>query len=129
MLGTGIASGVFLFMSEAQKQETGVSLAKATAGLAIVAIAFVIWCILRISIVCGDLSSSERPLLFASWAALPFLFIRVLYLVLMDFRVDISLFSNVNGNIYASAFMSVVPEFLVVAVFLAAGLRVVPETT
>ncbi|MCJ1326535.1 hypothetical protein MMC10_003199 [Thelotrema lepadinum] len=67
---------------------------------------------------------SERPLLFASAISIPFLFLRILYSLIVDFNwgsTTFSLTSTTDAAVVADAVMAILMEFIVVALYLAAG--------
>ena len=63
----------------------------------------------------------DRKLLFAIGAAFPFFVARLVYTELVAFQVDPAIFNTVNGSVVVMAFMSSLEEYVVVALFLAAG--------
>ena len=69
----------------------------------------------------GGVIPGDRKLVFAVVASEPFLLVRVIYLLLTNFAVNPSLFSNVQGNVIVQAFMSVLEEFIVMILYLGAG--------
>lgn len=71
------------------------------------------------------LPSPEKRLLFAVLAALPFLAVRLLYGLLIDFAND-KTFNIQDGNATVQLCMAILEEMIVVAFFLAAGMSVPP---
>lgn len=71
-----------------------------------------------------DIPRGERPLLFASVLGIPFLFVRVLYLLVVDFDWSYNTFgliSTSNRVVIVDAVMAVLMEFVVVSIYLMAG--------
>lgn len=64
---------------------------------------------------------SERKLVYAGVAALPFLFVRVLYTVLKAFDVSKDFYYR-NPNVYVEAFMQFAMEAIVVIMFITVGI-------
>ena len=66
----------------------------------------------------------DRKLLYACAAAFPFLLVRLIYVEMIDFQVNPSVFNTVNGSttcVVVQAFMASVEEYIAVFLFLAAG--------
>ena len=64
---------------------------------------------------------SDRILLYAAAASIPFLIIRIIFNVLQTYQVDNSRFSSVMGSVAIYAVMAILMEFFVVLIYLAAG--------
>ena len=66
----------------------------------------------------------EKRLVFASLAVIPFLFVRIVYSIIVDFDRSSTIFSltsDRNAAVVVQAIMSVAMEFIVVLIFLIAG--------
>ena len=61
-------------------------------------------------------------LLIAVVCSIPFLSVRLIYSILSGFNIDPSNFNLVNGNVLVQGFVAVMEEFVVVILYLAAGL-------
>lgn len=75
----------------------------------------------------------ERRLLVAALASLPFIAVRLLYSIIATFDNNsnvFTIFSSSNTPVIVQALMSTLMEFIVVAIYLAAGLlvRVIPRS-
>jgi hypothetical protein len=70
----------------------------------------------------ASVNDSERKLVWAGVAALPFLLVRIIYTVAVSFSPHGSVFYFLTVDVYISAFMQFLMEALVVAIFIAAGL-------
>ena len=68
-----------------------------------------------------NLPWGEKWILIAILAALPFLAVRLLYSILVDFE-DNNTFNIINGNATVQLCMAVIEEFIITIFFLAAGL-------
>ncbi|KZF21816.1 hypothetical protein L228DRAFT_269270 [Xylona heveae TC161] len=67
----------------------------------------------------------ERKLVYAVTGSIPFLAVRLLYSLIGAFESPTKLtFNTVVGNVFVQAFMAVLEEFVIVAMYLAAGLLV-----
>jgi hypothetical protein len=67
----------------------------------------------------------EQRLVFASLAVIPFLLVRIIYALVVDFDTNSTVFSLTSRRdaaVVVRAFMAVAMEFAVVLIFLAAGL-------
>jgi hypothetical protein len=67
----------------------------------------------------------EQRLVFASLAVTPFLIVRIIYALIVDFDTNSTLFSLTSRHdaaVVVCAVMSAAMEFAVVSIFLAAGL-------
>jgi len=64
----------------------------------------------------------DRKIVYAAAASTPFLLIRTIYYILIAFDSHSKTFNAQSPNIYAQAFMQIVMEFIVFAIFLTAGL-------
>ena len=76
----------------------------------------------------------ERGLLFASLAVIPFLVVRIVYSIIVDFDRSSTIFSltsNRTAAVVVQAIMSVAMEFIVVSIFLTVGVSTpaVPRST
>ncbi|KAI9723681.1 MAG: hypothetical protein M1812_000981 [Candelaria pacifica] len=67
-----------------------------------------------------NISSGERRLLFAAAASIPFIAVRLLYSIISVFTSS-KTFNSITGNVVVYAIMAVLMEFIVIALFLAAG--------
>jgi hypothetical protein len=65
----------------------------------------------------------DRILVFCGLFALPFLFVRVLYTILVAFVTSSATFNPISPSVYVQAFMQVVMEFIIFALFCFAGLQ------
>ena len=68
------------------------------------------------------ISSGEMRLLIAVICSIPFLLVRLIYSILSSFNINPSSFNLVNGNVHVQGFVAVMEEFVVVILYLAAGL-------
>ena len=123
-----IIGGIFHLNDNTAKQSTGESLTK-TASVMFLA---VFAALAAISILTAlrkvYVWTSERKLLIACLAVLPFLLVRVIYAVLVAFCTSpSSIFYFANVDIYVSAFMQFLTEAMVILIFTSAGL-LVPKT-
>jgi hypothetical protein len=64
----------------------------------------------------------DRKIIHAAVASLPFLSIRMIYLLFVNFDSSSKLFSPYASNIYVQAFMQICMEFIVFILFVSAGL-------
>ena len=63
----------------------------------------------------------DRKLFYVMGLAFPFLLVRLVYVELVDFQVDPANFNTVTGSVLIQGLMASLEEFVVVALFLAAG--------
>ena len=73
----------------------------------------------------GRVLETDRRLLFAALASIPFLFVRIIYSLIADFDHGSSIFSIISTRdaaVVVQAIMSVLMEFIVVALYITAGL-------
>ncbi|KAI9735889.1 MAG: hypothetical protein M1834_001355 [Cirrosporium novae-zelandiae] len=69
--------------------------------------------------------AGERSLILAIILSIPFLFVRLIYSMVGAFESNPkSSFSSIYGSVVLQGFMSVMEEFIVVGIYLAAGLTV-----
>lgn len=122
-LGVSIAGGIYQASSHPSEQQQGIDLSHA-AGI-VFACAFGVMTIesLLTSRLLSYIITGDRILLFAIAAGFPFLLVRLIYIELVDFRVDYATLNTINGSVVAQGLLSVFPEFVVMIFFLGAGLR------
>ncbi|KAI9801663.1 MAG: hypothetical protein M1833_002345 [Piccolia ochrophora] len=116
-----IVGGVNIF--DSNPGNDGSAHALTQAGVCLFLAVFVCVCILAIVMYyyLGQVARGERTLLYCITVALPFLFVRVLYSVLVSFRWRSSVWNLFNGNVVARGMMAVFEEFVIVAIFIIAG--------
>ena len=68
-----------------------------------------------------QLPRGEKAILFAIAAALPFLFIRIMFNILADFLMN-GIFSILYGNAYVYLGMVVLEDFLIVIMYIGVGI-------
>ncbi|KAL8821729.1 MAG: hypothetical protein Q9223_000303 [Gallowayella weberi] len=91
-------------------------------GLVVVTAALASYVFLRPSCV----EAGERPILYAVVASIPFIAVRLVYSLLVNFDTTSSTFTLRGGNILVRAFMSVLEEWIAVILYLAAGMLAPP---
>ena len=64
----------------------------------------------------------ERRILIAVVCSIPFILVRLVYALLCYFLTNSSTFNSTTGNVVVQGFMSVLEEYIVVALYLAAGI-------
>ena len=69
-----------------------------------------------------SISKGEAPLLYAVALSIPFLLVRLIYALLVDFDTSSTTFNYITGSVIAQAFMATLEEFIVVLLYLTAGL-------
>jgi hypothetical protein len=69
----------------------------------------------------------DRIIVWCVLLALPFLFVRVIYIMLLSFDSADAMFNQAQPNIYIEAFMQILMEMIVYALFLTAGVSA-PKT-
>ena len=87
----------------------------------IVAFAILVFACLYTFIYIRETIKTDRVLLYAAAASLPFLLVRDLYNILQAFRVDTYLFNSSMGSVAVYGVMAILMEFIVVILYLAAG--------
>jgi hypothetical protein len=119
-----IVGGTKLFDTNPASVNTGVTYTKVAIMLLLVALialsAISIFTFMQIR----HVMDGEKRLVFASLAVVPFLFVRIIYSIIVDFdrsSTVFSLTSDRNAAVVVQAIMSVAMEFAVVLIFLAAG--------
>lgn len=122
-LALAIAGGVEAMSTDsASDVTTGIALRKAGAIVLMVvfliAAAYSIYLFTRRSLAWHG----DRKMLYAVNAALPFILIRAIYLILVAFDSKSKTFNGQQPNVFAQAFLQVVMEFIAFAIFIAAGL-------
>ena len=68
----------------------------------------------------GSITPGEHRLLYAVAFSIPFLFVRLLYSLLANFDTSAT-FNLATGNVVVQAFMATIEEFVVVVLYLTAG--------
>jgi hypothetical protein len=68
-----------------------------------------------------SISPGERRILYAVTFSIPFLFVRILYSLLTNFNTGTT-FSLSTGNVVIQACMATIEEFIVVVLYLTAGI-------
>ena len=120
-MALGIAGADDAFSTNASTRQQGTTLSKASGIIFLVIfIGMTFMALVTVSQI-GSVIQGDRKLVFAVVASEPFLLVRVIYLLLADFSVNTLLFSTFQGNVLVQAFMSVLEEFIVVILYLAAG--------
>lgn len=71
----------------------------------------------------SDIPLSQRQIYVAVLVATPFLGVRVLYSLMVDFAAGDEIFSFVNGNIFVKLGMAIIMEVFVAVCYTIAGLR------
>ena len=104
-------------------KNTGVDMEKA--GIIVFIITFVLTAVSTLatfSLIRNAIPGDRRILYFAV-ASLPFLFVRIIYSIIVIFENNQSkVFNMLKPNIWAESFMEILEEFIVVILFLLAGL-------
>lgn len=108
--------------ADAAKVALGLTLRKA--GSVIIVVVFLVTAAYTIYLLTrrNSVWHGDRNLLLAGNAALPFIAIRALYLLLITFDSKSTTFNSLQPNIFAQAFLQVVTEFIAFAIFIAGGL-------
>ena len=117
----GIIGGTNSFSSQLKSRQDAPTLLKASGIVFLVAFIILTGVALVTLSKIGSVIKGDRKLVFAVVTGEPFLLVRVIYILLVDFGTNPSLFSNTQGNVIVQAFMSVFEEFVVVMLYLAAG--------
>ena len=129
-----IDGGTKLFYTDPKKVNTGLTYTRAGIMLFLVALialsAISVFTLTRIR----HVIDCERGLLFASLAVIPFLVVRIVYSIIVDFDRSSTIFSmtsNRTAAVVVQAIMSVATEFIVVLIFLTVGFSTpaVPRST
>jgi hypothetical protein len=123
-----INGGIFRSSSKASKQSTGTSLSKASS-IIFLAVFLVTAAITATTFTRRrDARVSDRRLVLACGAVLPFLLVRVVYLVIVSFTTDTSsVFYYEDVDVYITAVMQFLMEGIIVIVLTAVGLMVVRD--
>ena len=117
-----IVGGTDVYSSDASTVQSGRTLIKAAimlylvgfgALVAITALAFANY---------GSISKGEKHILLAVGLSIPFIAIRLVYSIVSDFDTSNATFNPVTGNVIVRAFMTILEEFIVVILFIGAGL-------
>ena len=103
---------------------TGVTLVRAAIIIFLVVFIFLAIITVVTSFSIRSIGKGEAPLLYAVALSIPFLLVRLIYAMLVDFDTGSTTFSYINGNVIVQAFMAVLEEFVVVLLYLGAGLLV-----
>jgi hypothetical protein len=95
---------------------------KTKIGVAIFIVAYVLLCLLVLAVGSrrSRIEQGERRLLLATAVSLPFILVRLVYSILTVYAHS-STFNLFSGNETAQLVMSVLPEFVVVALYLGVG--------
>ena len=103
---------------------TGVTLVRA--GIIIFLVVFVLLAVITVVTFFSirSIPKGEAPLLYAVALSIPFLLVRLIYALLVDFDSGSTTFNNITGNVIVQAFMATLEEFIVVLLYLTAGLLI-----
>ncbi|KAL8667894.1 MAG: hypothetical protein Q9202_000359 [Teloschistes flavicans] len=118
-----IVGGTRLSSSDPSRQSQGRDFSKA--GIIIFLILFIVSCAIVLLTLTekSSIPQGERRLLFSVLAALPFIFVRILYSTMALF-VNNSTFKLYGGNATVQLCMAVIEEIIVTIIFIAVGLTV-----
>jgi len=130
----GIIGGTDAFSSNPNSRKSGVTDTKVAIILFLVAFFVLAGISLLTLLKIGQVIDGEKRLLWAVIASLPFLLVRLIYSLIVDFDRSSTIFSLTstrNVAVVVQAIMSVAMEFIVVALYLAAGftVRTIPRST
>ncbi|KAJ9388386.1 hypothetical protein DTO063F5_2717 [Paecilomyces variotii] len=117
------AGGSEISSLQASSRNTGLALLKAGAVLFLVTAVFLCFVSAAFLARTSRIRCEDRKLMSAVVGSLPFLVVRVLYSVLVEFNYDDqgSVFSPTAGDIWARVFMEALEEWVIVALYLVAG--------
>lgn len=68
------------------------------------------------------ISQSEKPIILAVAASIPFVLVRLVYSALVYFDTNTGTFDPATGNIIVQSFVAVLEEMVTVGLYIAAGL-------
>ena len=77
--------------------------------------------VLRMTMVIKNVQPGDRIIVWCALASVPFLLVRVVYLMLLGFDHS-SLYNPLSPNIFIQSFMQILMEFICFALYLFAGL-------
>jgi hypothetical protein len=119
-----ISGGTKLFDTNPASVNTGVTYTKAAIMLLLVSLIALSVISIFTFMQIQHIMAGEKRLVFASLAVIPFLVVRIIYSIVVDFDRSSTLFSLIsdrNAAVVIQAIMSVAMEFAVVSIFLIAG--------
>lgn len=119
-----IFGGMKLFDTNPASVNTGVTYTKAAIMLLLVSLIALSVISIFTFMQIRHIMAGEKRLVFASLAVIPFLVVRIIYSIVVDFDRSSTLFSLIsdrNAAVVIQAIMSVAMEFAVVLIFLIAG--------
>ena len=123
-LALGIVGGIDLYSSNANSREHGLTYSKAGVILFLLVVILLATVTIFTFLQMRRVMSGEKRLVYACLASIPFLFVRIIYSIIVDFDRSSTVFSFTstrNAAVVAQAMMSTLMEFIVVALYLAAG--------
>lgn len=117
------AGGSEISSLQASTRNTGLALLRTGAVLFLVTAVFLCFVSAAFLARTSRIRCEDRKLMSAVVGSLPFLVVRVLYSVFVEFNYDDqdSVFSPMAGNIWARVLMEVLEEWVIVALYLVAG--------
>jgi len=122
-LALAIAGGVEAVPDNSPSDiKTGTSLRKASAIVLLAIFLVIAGVLISFFLKKSSMFSGDRKILYAGVAALPFVLVRCIYLMLLSFDGHKAEFNPISPNVFVQAFMQILMEFLAFGLFLAAGL-------
>lgn len=118
-----IIGGTRLASPDASKEDSAHDFLKTAGVLFLVVLIAIVGVAVSTVPVWRALPPGETKLLVAAFAAFPFLVVRMIYTLLVDFAND-DTFNILGGNAFVHLGMSVVEEIIVTVIYLAVGLMV-----
>ena len=96
---------------------------EAKAAVLIFLITFLIQCAIALYsfLSLHSISQGEKRILFAVTLSIPFLLVRLIYAILVNFDTGSTTFNYTTGSVIVQAFMAIIEEFIVVTLYLIAG--------
>lgn len=128
-LAVGIAGGVDLYSNNPDNQSDGIDLVKASSILFLVVFLVLVVVTIWTIIFARSVQDGERRLVFASALSIPFFIVRIIYTLLSAFDRNpkyFSLVSTSSSAVIVQGCMSLLMEFIIVAIILLAGFLVAP---
>jgi len=116
-----IVGGTDLASTDPSKVASGHTLTRAAIILFLVVFVILVMVTIFTFFSLRSISPGEHRILYAVALSIPFLFVRLIYSLLANFDTS-STFSPSIGNVVVQAFMATVEEFIVVVLYLTAGI-------
>jgi uncharacterized membrane protein (DUF485 family) len=101
--------------------QNAVNYRKVAAGLLLASAILNSLIVVRMVLNMKNVQPADRTIVWCSLASIPFLFVRVLYVMLIGFDKD-SKFNPLSPDIYVQSFMQILMEFICFALYISAGL-------